>query len=135
MMEAVLTCSALTKAYGPNKALDNFTAVFSGGRITGLLGPNGSGKTTLMKLAAGLLVPTGGSLRVCGQAPGPQTKARVAYLPELQRDKARDWWPRMVVLKVLHVREALELFCDFYADFSREKAVSMLADLKIQPGD
>ena len=47
MMEAVLTCSALTKAYGPNKALDNFTAVFSGGRITGLLGPNGSGKTTL----------------------------------------------------------------------------------------
>ena len=65
MMEAVLTCSALTKAYGPNKALDNFTAVFSGGRITGLLGPNGSGKTTLMKLAAGLLVPTGGSLRVC----------------------------------------------------------------------
>jgi len=27
------------------------------------------------------------------------------------------------------------LFCDFYADFSREKAVSMLADLKIQPGD
>lgn len=82
MMEAVLTCSALTKAYGPNKALDNFTAVFSGGRITGLLGPNGSGKTTLMKLAAGLLVPTSGSLRVCGQAPGPQTKARVAYLPE-----------------------------------------------------
>ena len=123
-MEAVLTCSALTKAYGPNKALDNFTAVFSGGRITGLLGPNGSGKTTLMKLAAGLLVPTGGSLRVCGQAPGPQTKARVAYLPE-----------RTYLPAGLRVREALELFCDFYADFSREKAVSMLADLKIQPGD
>lgn len=124
MMEAVLTCSALTKAYGPNKALDNFTAVFSGGRITGLLGPNGSGKTTLMKLAAGLLVPTSGSLRVCGQAPGPQTKARVAYLPE-----------RTYLPAGLRVREALELFCDFYADFSREKAVSMLADLKIQPGD
>ena len=123
-MEAVLTCSALTKAYGPNKALDNFTAVFSGGRITGLLGPNGSGKTTLMKLAAGLLVPTSGSLRVCGQAPGPQTKARVAYLPE-----------RTYLPAGLRVREALELFCDFYADFSREKAVSMLADLKIQPGD
>jgi len=97
MMEAVLTCSALTKAYGPNKALDNFTAVFSGGRITGLLGPNGSGKTTLMKLAAGLLVPTGGSLRVCGQAPGPQTKARVAYLPE-----------RTYLPAGLRVREVLE---------------------------
>ena len=54
MMEAVLTCSALTKAYGPNKALDNFTAVFSGGRITGLLGPNGSGKTTLLNIIGGL---------------------------------------------------------------------------------
>ena len=97
MMEAVLTCSALTKAYGPNKALDNFTAVFSGGRITGLLGPNGSGKTTLMKLAAGLLVPTGGSLRVCGQAPGPQTKARVAYRPE-----------RTYLPAGLRVRETLE---------------------------
>lgn len=30
-MEAVLTCSALTKAYGPNKALDNFTAAFPAG--------------------------------------------------------------------------------------------------------
>ena len=132
-MEAVLTCSALTKAYGPNKALDNFTAAFSGGRITGLLGPNGSGKSMFLKCiyrvlkptgGAGLLVPTGGSLRVCGQAPGPQTKARVAYLPE-----------RTYLPAGLRVREALELFCDFYADFSREKAVSMLADLKIQPGD
>ena len=39
------------------------------------------------------------------------------------------------ITKDVRVREALELFCDFYADFSREKAVSMLADLKIQPGD
>ena len=78
----------------------------------------------LTALAAGLLVPPGGSLRVCGQAPGPQTKARVAYLPE-----------RTYLPAGLRVREALELFCDFYADFSREKAVSMLADLKIQPGD
>ena len=123
-MEAVLTCSALTKAYGPNKALDNLTAEFAGGRITGLLGPNGSGKTTLMKLAAGLLVPTGGSVRICGQAPGPQTKARVAYLPE-----------RACLPGGLRVRGALELFSDFYADFSTEKATSMLADLKIQPGD
>ncbi len=52
-MEAILSCQALTKAFGTKKALDNFTADFYGGRITGLLGPNGSGKTTLIKLAAG----------------------------------------------------------------------------------
>ena len=123
-MSELLTCEGLTKHYGAKTALDGVDLHIGFGKIVGLLGPNGSGKTTLMKLAAGLLVPTGGSLRVCGQAPGPQTKARVAYLPE-----------RTYLPAGLRVREALELFCDFYADFSREKAVSMLADLKIQPGD
>ena len=111
-------------SYGDKPLFTGFNAEIPAGQITAIVGPSGSGKTTLMKLAAGLLVPTGGSLRVCGQAPGPQTKARVAYLPE-----------RTYLPAGLRVREALELFCDFYADFSREKAVSMLADLKIQPGD
>lgn len=92
----------IDKGLWPEQSAGQFYGGFSGGRITGLLGPNGSGKTTLMKLAAGLLVPTGGSLRVCGQAPGPQTKARVAYLPE-----------RTYLSAGLRVREALELFCDF----------------------
>ena len=35
-----------------------------------MLGPNGSGKTTLIKLASGLLVPTGGEILVGGMAPG-----------------------------------------------------------------
>ena len=120
----MLEISHVTKQYGNKVAVSDATLNVEDGRLVALLGPNGSGKTTLMKLAAGLLVPTGGSLRVCGQAPGPQTKARVAYLPE-----------RTYLPAGLRVREALELFCDFYADFSREKAVSMLADLKIQPGD
>ena len=121
MMEAVLTCSALTKAYGPNKALDNFTAVFSGGRITGLLGPNGSGKTTLMKLAAGLLVPTGGSLRVCGQAPGPQTKARVAYLPE--RTYLLDMDPAQSHARLQHAEDRMEAAGN---DFQRRTRVAFL---------
>ena len=120
----MLEITHVTKQYGSRIAVSDVTLNVEQGRLVALLGPNGSGKTTLMKLAAGLLVPTGGSLRVCGQAPGPQTKARVAYLPE-----------RTYLPAGLRVREALELFCDFYADFSREKAVSMLADLKIQPGD
>lgn len=124
MMEAVLTCSALTKAYGPNKALDNFTAVFSGGRITGLLGPNGSGKTTLMKLAAGLLTPTSGEVRVCGQAPGVEAKAHTAYLPD------RDYLPHY-----MRVRDAVTFFADFYADFDRNKAETLLGELKLAPAD
>lgn len=45
-------------------------------------GSNGSGKSTLIKLINGLLVPSSGQIFICGQAPGPETKAIVSYLPE-----------------------------------------------------
>ena len=123
-MEAVLNCQSLTKSFGAKTALDHFTAQFYGGRITGLLGPNGSGKTTLIKLAAGLLTPTDGTVTIGGCAPGAHTKAHVAYLPD-----------RSSLPGSLRVREAVEFFADFYADFDREKAGALLSDLHIQPDD
>ena len=123
-MEAVLTCSALTKAYGPNKALDNFTAVFSGGRITGLLGPNGSGKTTLIKLINGLLAPSSGSIAINGFVPGPETKKIVSYLPE--RTYFNSW---------MKVTDILNFFCDFYEDFDRNRAADMLRRLGIDENE
>ena len=73
-MSEILTCEALTKRYEKDKtALDGVDLHVSFGRIVGLLGPNGSGKTTLIKLANGLLQPTGGSITFDGQeitAPG-----------------------------------------------------------------
>ncbi len=123
-MEAILHCQALTKCFGQTKALDALTADFSGGRITGLLGPNGSGKTTLMKLAAGLLTPDGGSVTVHGSAPDARTKARVAYLPD-----------RVCLPAAFSARQAMEFFADFFADFRMEKASDLLAELGIRPGD
>lgn len=116
--QAILQCTALCKAYGPRAALKDFTASFFAGRITGLLGPNGSGKTTLLKLAAGLLTPTGGSVTVCGQAPGVWTKQRTAYLPD-----------RPCLPREMRVGQAAALFADFYPDFDRAKANALLAEL------
>ncbi len=47
-------------------ALDSIDAQVLSGRITGLVGPDGSGKTTLMRLVAGLLKPSAGSISVFG---------------------------------------------------------------------
>lgn len=123
-MTYALECEALNKRYGTRSALTNLTVHFEQGRIIGLLGPNGSGKTTLLKLAAGLLVPSGGSIRVVGHEPGAETKGMVAYLPD-----------RMALPAYMRTADVMDFYRDFFADFDTEKAKSMLADLRIGPKD
>ena len=122
MDQNVLSAVGLTMRYPGTLALDNFTLDLPKGRIIGLLGPNGSGKTTFIKLAAGLLTPTGGSLTVCGKPIGPESKALVSYLPD-----------RPYFGKQMTVSQQLDFFQDFYGDFDRERAEKMLTGLGISP--
>ena len=117
---AILTCNGLTKRYGKADALLGVSFSIEPGRVVGLLGPNGSGKTTLIKLANGLLTPTAGEVLIDGKAPGPETKAIVAYLPD--RDYLADW---------MTPEQLLDFFQDFYADFDRQKAESLLDRLGV----
>lgn len=67
------------------EALRGVTASIPAGRITGLVGPDASGKTTLMRLLAGLLVPTGGSLRIFGLAVDELLRREpnsIGYMPQ-----------------------------------------------------
>ncbi len=116
----ILTCENLTKRYGAVQALDHVNLNVEPGRIVGLLGPNGSGKSTMIKLANGLLTPSEGRILIDGKIPGAETKAIVSYLPE--RTYLADW---------MSVRQTLNFFEDFYADFDRERAAKMLAHLNI----
>ncbi len=68
---AAVACRALTKDFGRGEAK---TRVLRGvdldvldGELTLLVGPSGCGKTTLISIIAGLLEPTGGSVRVLGR--------------------------------------------------------------------
>lgn len=121
MANELIVCRGLSKRYGGVRALDQVELTVGEGKIVGLLGPNGSGKTTLIKLLCGLLQPTEGDLQIAGMSPGPATKARVSYLPDQMYFP--DW---------MKVKDLLELFVDFYADFSRERAGQMLDSLGIQ---
>ena len=112
----------LTKKYGANVAVNNLTVSLPKGKIIGLLGPNGSGKTTLIKILNGLLTPTEGTIMIDGNYVGPATKSKVAYLPD-----------RTYLTMNQTIREILDFFQDFYADFSRERAEEMLKSLGIDP--
>lgn len=72
-----------SKWYGKVTALQDVTLKLDPG-IWGLLGPNGSGKTTFMRICAGLLRPSLGEVRVCGERPFANNKvlARIGLCPE-----------------------------------------------------
>jgi ABC-2 type transport system ATP-binding protein len=75
----------LRKKFGEVTALDGLTAELPSGKILGLVGPDGAGKTTLIRLLAGLMDPTSGSVEVLGRKPsaeGGTTQAEVGYMPQ-----------------------------------------------------
>lgn len=64
----------ICKNYGAVEALKDMTLEFPRGQLTSLLGPSGCGKTTLLKIIAGLLPASSGTVEVNGHpvtGPGP----------------------------------------------------------------
>ena len=70
---------SLVKSFGQHIALRELTTVFYPGQLTGLVGPDGAGKTTLMRLMAGLMTPTSGSIQILGL----ETQNHLEKIPEL----------------------------------------------------
>jgi ABC-2 type transport system ATP-binding protein len=85
-MASALTATGLRKAYGPVQALRGVDLELGSGELFGLLGPNGAGKSTLVKIACGLVRPTGGTVTICGAPAGSAAAhAALGYLAELFR--------------------------------------------------
>ncbi len=52
----------ITKNFGENKVLNNFTHEFAEGKVTAVLGRSGCGKSTLLNMLMGLIAPDGGEV-------------------------------------------------------------------------
>lgn len=123
-MTNILELNHISKSYGKKKALQDVTFEVAPGRIVGLLGSNGSGKSTLMKLVAGLLHPSSGSIQVAGIPVGLETKSLVSFMPD--QPLTESW---------MKVRDAIAYYRDFYADFDQEKAREMLDFMNLAEGE
>ncbi|MBF0626387.1 MAG: ABC transporter ATP-binding protein [Magnetococcales bacterium] len=85
MSDNMIEIADLTRFYGQTRVLDRINLTVKRGEVMGFLGPNGAGKTTTMRILAGLLAPTEGSVTVAGidALEHPEAaRARIGFLPE-----------------------------------------------------
>ncbi|NIM91562.1 MAG: ATP-binding cassette domain-containing protein [Candidatus Aminicenantes bacterium] len=104
-MSAIKT-ENLTKIFGHVEAVKSIDLEVEKGQIVGLVGPDGAGKTTFLRLLAGLLMPSEGSIIVDGieviKAP-LRVKQRIGYMPQ-----------QFSLYGDLTVSENLKFFADLY---------------------
>ncbi len=102
----IIQFSNVAKSFGSVNAVQDFSLEVCSGEIFGLIGPDGAGKTTTMRMACGLLVPTGGNVSLCGfDATHESGKMRehLGYMPQ-----------RFSLYPDLTVAENLRFFADLY---------------------
>jgi ABC-2 type transport system ATP-binding protein len=102
--------------------VDRVTLTVSRGEIVALLGPNGAGKTTTLRMLAGLIAPTSGSVVIGGTALTPATGGRlrtqIGFLTETP-----GLWDRLTVA------ENLGVYAGLYGVADERRAVDRVLDL------
>ena len=81
----MLTAHKLSRRFGSQQAVADFSLTLQRGEVLGLLGPNGAGKTTSLRMLSGCLSPDAGHIEINGVDMRKQplaAKAQIGYLPE-----------------------------------------------------
>src|SRR3954464_5280989 len=81
----MIRLSGLSKRYGSFTAVDNIDLDVPRGELFGFLGPNGAGKTTTLRMIAGILKPTGGTVEIAGidlQKNPIAAKMKLGFIPD-----------------------------------------------------
>jgi ABC-2 type transport system ATP-binding protein len=116
----ILETNGVYKKYFKKQALGGIDLTVDSGKIVGLLGPNGSGKTTFLKILAGLVRPSAGSIKICGEGIDCRTRELVAYLPD--SDFLYPW---------MKICDAKKVYSSFFKDFDSEKFDELLEFMKL----
>jgi ABC-2 type transport system ATP-binding protein len=102
----VISVSHLTRRYGAQVAVDDVSFEIGKGEVVGFLGPNGAGKSTTLRILAGFLGPSSGTVTIAGHdVVDDSFEARrcVGYMPE-----TAPLYPEMRVVEFLRFRAELK---------------------------
>ncbi len=119
-----LETAALGKRYGRRWALRDCSFEVPIGAVVALVGPNGAGKTTLLHLAAGLLRPDAGSVRVLGGDPARD----LALLPRIGLVAQE-----MALYRSFTVNDLLRFGRELNPRWDRDRVTTRLDQLGIDP--
>ncbi|HEY6212171.1 MAG TPA: heme ABC exporter ATP-binding protein CcmA, partial [Vicinamibacterales bacterium] len=112
----MISASNLTRDFGDRTAVRGLTLDVARGEIVALLGPNGAGKTTTLRMLAGLIAPTSGTVRIDGveltHATGTALRGRIGLLTE-----SPGLWDRLTV------RENLDVYARLYGLVDRVQTI------------
>jgi ABC-2 type transport system ATP-binding protein len=118
----MLIASHLTRHFGSRTAVEDLSFELARGEVFALLGPNGAGKTTTLRMLAGLIEPSSGSIHVDGEALSRSTAARLRGRTGLLTE-APGLWDRLTV------RQNLLVYARLYGLAAPGKAVDAALDL------
>ena len=137
----MLSAERLTRRFGERVAVDDVSFELAPGEIFALLGPNGAGKTTTLRMLAGLIRPSSGTIHFGGDTltrhNAPRLRSRIGFLTETPGLWERlDVRQNLLVYARLHglpapersVDEALETFG--LRDRARDRAAQLSKGLK-----
>ena len=103
----MLTAVGLTRRFGEHLAVEKASLTLEPGQIFALLGPNGAGKTTTLRMLAGLIAPSSGTVTIDGQEMSRHATAsvrgQVGFLTE-----SPGLWDRLTVMQNLMVYARLQ---------------------------
>lgn len=120
----MLSTRDVVKRYLGKVAVAGISFDVEPGKIYALLGPNGSGKTTWMKMVAGLIKPTMGTITYKGTTIGPETKRKIAYMST-----------EPFFYNFMTVDSVGKYYEDFFDDFDRRKYDELIARMGLNMKD
>lgn len=121
MIEAL----GLTKRFHDITAVDHISAEIREGCVFGLIGTNGAGKSTFLRLAAGILRPDEGHIRLDGEDvfENPKVKSRFFYISD-EPFFFTNGTPRDMV----------QFYAGIYPDFDTDRFYRLLESFELAPG-